>query len=73
MTTIPVAVLEFTEGGKTIWIHNNKGATVLRIQCTGKVLVDKGCENICAHSDINVPGNISICIPTKRKPNEPTT
>lgn len=63
MITIPVAVLEFSEDGNTIWIHNDQGSTVLRIKCSGKVKVHPGCENICAHADINVPGDIEICIP----------
>lgn len=63
MTEIDVAVMEFSEGGKAIWIHNNKGCTVLRIQCTGKVKIHKPCDNICAHADINVIGDIEVCIP----------
>jgi len=62
MHTIPIAILEFQDGGKAIWIHNKQGSTVLRIQCTGKVHIKQGCENLCAHADINVPGNIEICI-----------
>lgn len=62
---IPVAVVEFHEGGRAIWVHDAQGSTVLRIQCTGNVLVNPGCVNICAHSDINVIGDIEICIPEK--------
>jgi hypothetical protein len=65
--TIDVSQLEFMEGGKAIWIHNDKGATVLRIQCTGQVKIHTPCENICAHTDINVVGDIEICMPGKRK------
>lgn len=64
MTQINVAVMEFQEGGRAIWIHNDKGCTVLRIQCTGKVRIHQGCTNICAHADINVTGNIEVCIPS---------
>ncbi len=70
MTQINVAQMEFQEGGKAIWIHNRKGATVLRIQCTGEVRIHKGCTNICAHADINVKGNIEVCIPSKKRAND---
>lgn len=63
MTQINVAVLEFTEGGMAIWIHDKKGCTVIRIQCTGKVKIHEGCTNICPHADINVKGDIEICMP----------
>lgn len=63
MESIDVAVLEYVEGGKAIWVHNANGCTVLRIQCTGKVLVHNGCQNVCAHSDINVIGDIVLCVP----------
>ena len=67
MEQIKVAVLEYTEGQKAIWVHNSKGMTVLRIQCTGKIIVDRECINICAHSDINVTGNIHLCVPSGAK------
>ncbi len=67
MTAIPVAVLEYTEGGNTLWVHNRKGATVLRVQCSGKIKIHSPCENICAHSDIRVPGDIEICVPERKK------
>lgn len=66
MIQIRVAMMEFSEGGKAIWIHNKEGSTVLRIQCSGEVQIHKGCVNICAHADINVKGNIDVCIPVKR-------
>jgi len=64
MTKIPVAIMEFDPAGNTIWIHNRKGGTVLRIQCSGEIHVHP-CENICAQADIRVIGNIDICIPQK--------
>lgn len=63
MEHIPVAIAEFSEGGKAIWIHNDRGCTVFRIQCTGRIKTHKGCVNICAHADLNVEGDIEICIP----------
>lgn len=65
--TIPVAVAEFDEGGHTMWVHNRKGMTVLRIKCTGKIEVHHGCNNPSAHADMIVPGGITVCIPDRRK------
>jgi hypothetical protein len=62
MTQISVAVLEFVEGGNTIWIHSMEG-TVLRIKCSGKITVDRKCINNCAHADVMVKGDINMCIP----------
>lgn len=63
MMQIEVAQLEYSEDGRVMWIHNSQGATVLRITCTGKIVEHSRCTNICAHSDINVVGDIHICIP----------
>jgi len=60
---IEVCELEFDEGGNTLWIHSSAGATVLRIKCTGKVTINKCCENIVPHADMMVQGDINICIP----------
>lgn len=68
MMQIAVAMMEFCDAGRSIWIHDNEGSTVLRIQCTGKVKLHYGCTNICPHSDINVVGDIEICIPDALKP-----
>jgi len=67
MNQIQVSVLEFAEGGRALWVHDARGCTVLRIQCTGKVKIHKGCTNICAHADINVIGNIEVCVPPARR------
>ena len=64
--TVPVSVLEFDDGGNTIWIHGPQGATVLRIKAK-KIVAQRGCENICAHADINVDEVITMCLPTKKK------
>jgi hypothetical protein len=58
----PVALVEFDEGGHTIWVQSPKGATSLRIKCTGKIKVNKACENIVSHSDMIVEGDIEICL-----------
>jgi len=62
---IEACEIEFYEGGNTIWVHSALGATVLRIQCTGQIEVRKACENPVAHSDIQVQGNIDVCVPKK--------
>ena len=59
---IPVVELEFREGGNTLWIHS-PGGTVLRIQCSGQIRVDGSCENPIPHADVQVHGDIAICIP----------
>jgi len=59
---IPVAVMEFDPEGNTIWIHNDKGATVLRIKTLEGFKVDKECDNICSHSDIIVKEKINVCL-----------
>ena len=59
---VPVALLEFEEGGNTIWIHGPMGATVLRIKTMGKIITEKGCENVCSHADIMVKEDIEICL-----------
>lgn len=59
---IPVAQLEFDRGGHTIWVHGPDGATVLRIQCTGKIVVTRCDTSPTAHSDIRVQGSIDVCV-----------
>lgn len=59
---IPVGIVEFDEGGHTIWVQSMDG-TVLRIKCTGKISVKKECQNSCAHADMMVKGDIEICLP----------
>jgi len=59
---IPVALVEFDEGGHTIWVQSMEG-TVLRIKCTGKIKVDKRCQNNVAHADMEVQGDIEVCLP----------
>jgi hypothetical protein len=70
MIKIPVLLMEFVEGGRAIWIHNKQGSTVLRIQCTGAVRLHKGCTNISPHADINVVGNIEVCVPSEKPPTQ---
>ena len=54
-TAIPVSHIEFNEGGNTLWVHNDQGATVLRIKLErGVFRTQKECANICSHADIYV-------------------
>lgn len=64
---IAVAVLEFYEGGNTLWVHGPEGGTVLRIKCTGIVKIKRDCQNSYAHADMMVNGDIEICMPGRRK------
>lgn len=64
MQRIPVCLVEYMPGGNTIWVHSPKGATVLRIKCTGKINVRQTCVNVVDHSDMMVQGDIDICIAT---------
>jgi hypothetical protein len=66
MITIEASQIEFVEGGNTIWVHGPQGGTILRIKTMGKIEVHPGCENICAHADMIVQGNIHICIPSEK-------
>ena len=59
---IPVALLEFNVESNTIWIHSPEGSTILRLKCTGKILVDSCINSPTSHSDIVVEGNINFCL-----------
>lgn len=63
---VPVSMIEFDEGGHTIWVHSDVG-TVLRIKTLGAITVEKQCQNICAHADILVVNDIHICLPAKEQ------
>ena len=64
MIQIEVALLEFSESGHTIWVQSMDG-TVLRIKCTGRIVVDERCSNNCPHADLIVKGDIRFCVPMK--------
>lgn len=65
---VPVALLEYDEGGHTLWVHGPDGATVLRIKLLrGKYRTQADCINICAHADIVVPdGDVVVCMPGQK-------
>lgn len=58
---IPVSVVEFDDGGNTIWIQS-EGGTTLRIKCTGKIRTDMCETSPISHCDIIVNGDINFCI-----------
>ena len=60
--TIPVAQLEFEEGGDTIWIHSPQGCTTMRIKTMGKIVVDKCNTSPVSHCDIMLDKDINICL-----------
>ncbi len=60
---IDVVAIEFYEGGNTIWVHSPTDGTILRIKCTGKIVIDPKCSNNIAHADVQVDGDIVVCIP----------
>lgn len=60
---IPVVVMEFDEGGKTIWVQSLEG-TVLRVHAKEGIHISKGCVNNVPHADLLVNGPIHICMPS---------
>lgn len=68
MISIPAAMIEFVEGGNTIWVHGPMGATILRIKTMGKINVQGECENVCSHSDMIVQDDIEMCLSEDAKP-----
>ncbi len=59
-----VVQLEFHQGENTIWIHAPDGTTMLRIKCTGRIVVNDHCISPVAHCDLMVVGNIDFCVPS---------
>ena len=59
---IPVELLEFDEGGNTIWVHGPAGATVLRLKTMKSISVNCECKNICSHVDVICETAIEVCV-----------
>lgn len=59
---IPASVIEFDEGGNTIWIQNTEGSTAIRIKTMGKIKTDRCLTSPVSHSDIVVKEDINICL-----------
>lgn len=69
MTTIEIGECELAWDGHRIWL-NAAGGNVLRVKCTGRVIVDEACRNPVAHSDICVEGDLNLCVPSVKLPME---
>jgi hypothetical protein len=65
--TVPVLQLEAYSGSDTVWVHSPKGATVLRLKCTGEIVIDRACANPVAHADLLVEGDIRLCLPPENE------
>jgi len=65
--TIPVACIEFEEGGNTIWIQGPDGGTVLRIKAmVGKVRSKTCPTSPIPHADIFCNGDVEFCVPPEK-------
>lgn len=60
--SIPVSSIEFTDGGNTIWVHDRRGGTALRIKTFGKISVETCKMSPLSHCDLIVPTDISFCL-----------
>jgi hypothetical protein len=65
---LPVSEVEVREGHHTLWVHAPDGTTLMRIKCTGKIVIDDSCASPVAHSDLVVQGDIHICVPADVSP-----
>lgn len=63
MLEIPVEMLQIDDGGRAMWLHDENGSTVMRLQTTGIITLNHKCTNNCPHVDIRVSGDIEICVP----------
>lgn len=61
---IPVAVLEFDDGGRALWVHDSNGMTILRLSIPKGITVSASCENLSPHADMVVVDSIEFCIPS---------
>lgn len=59
---IPAGMVEFVNGGHTIWVQSADGATTIRIKCSGRILIDQCQNSPVSHCDILVEGDINFCI-----------
>lgn len=64
---IPVSEIEFVVGSNTMWIHDRRGGTALRIKTSGKILIEECNNSPLSHCDILVAGDISMCLSDNAK------
>lgn len=65
---IPAGVVEFNAGSNTIWVQSAEGATTLRIQCSGKINIERCRDSPFSHCDIYLEGDINFCISNDAQP-----
>lgn len=65
--TIPVGMIEFREGGHTLWIHGLTGGTVLRLKTLDGKITSTTCQNETSesHGDALIKGDLVICLAKK--------
>jgi len=60
---IPVSMIEFHEGGNTLWIHGPEGGTSLRLKTLDGVITSKRCATSpVAHGDAIIKGDLELCL-----------
>ena len=59
---IPACIVEFDEGGNTIWVQSPQGATILRVKCTGPIAIMACDTSPVSHADLVVQGGFTYCL-----------
>ncbi len=62
---LKAAVIEFDEGGNTLWVHGPEGGTILRIKCTGKITTKVCKTSPIPHADAMIEGDLEFCLGEK--------
>lgn len=65
MIRLPVAEIQFMDGGNTLWVHAPDGSTTLRIKTTGKFKATWCKDSPVSHGDMLITGDQVICIGTE--------
>lgn len=60
--SIPVAELEFEEGGNTIWVHSPQGTTVLRLKTSEPIHTAQCKSSPTSHADAMIDGPMAFCV-----------
>ncbi len=64
---IPVSIIEYREGGNTLWVHSPDGATVLRIKMIrSNTIESKLCDTSpVSHADLSCDNSLCFCLGPK--------
>lgn len=62
---IPVSMLEYREGGNTLWVHGPDGCTILRLKVTGAITSQRCDTSPVAHADAVLEGDLTMCVPKR--------